>query len=253
MKMDFLKNLKVEVAKSSPGILIGIGIVGMIGAAVKAVYVTPKALKLIEEKKKELGKEKLTKVETVCAAGKTYIPSVIGGSLAIACILGGNSINVRRNAALATAYTLSKNALKDFETATVETIGEKQTLAIKDTVAKNKIEKNPISTTEVIMTGKGKTLFYDGMRYFESDIEEVKSVINKLNYRLMSEMYISLNDFYYELNLRPSPSNIGDELGWNINEGLIEPYFSAQITEDGRPCIVIEYRVAPRYNYAKSM
>lgn len=252
MKAIF-NTVKSGAAKRSPEILIGIGIAGMIGTTISAVRSTPKALQLIEKKKEELNRSKLTPAETVRTTWTCYIQPAVTGVLSIACILGGNSINVKRNAALATAYTLSETAFKEYKEKVVETVGEKQEQVIRDAVAKEQLDKNPVSTKEVIITGKGKTLFYDGLRYFESDIEEVKSVFNKLNRRLMSEMYISLNDLYYELNLRPVDASFGDELGWNLDGGLIDPYFSAQIADDGRPCIVINYRIAPRYGYEKLM
>ena len=66
----------------------------------------------------------------------------------------------------------------------------------------------------------------------------------------MSEMYLSLNEFYYALGLRSTV--LGNELGWNISDGLLDIHYSSQIADDGRPCLVLEYRIAPRYDYAKN-
>lgn len=249
---NLVKQIKQGTIKHSPGILIGIGIAGMVGASVKAVMDTPKAMKLIEEKKKELNKEKLTPVETVCTAGPVYIPAIITGGLGIAAILGGNSVNVKRNAVLATAIGLKDTALKELKTATIETVGEKQAEAIQDKMAKNRLDNSGYSSRDIIVTGKGKTHFYDAVTDtpFDSDMEAVKSAINKINYRLMSEMYISVNELYYELGIKQL--NLGDDIGWHIDNGLIEPLFSAQISDTGEPVIVIEYTIGPRYDYRKS-
>ena len=64
---------------------------------------------------------------------------------------------------------------------------------------------------------------------------------------MLSEMYISLNELYYELGLRCTEQ--GNELGFNINDGLIDIDFSAILSDDERPCVVLSYRVAPRYGY----
>ena len=64
-------------------------------------------------------------------------------------------------------------------------------------------------------------------------------------------MYIALNEFYYEVGL--PGTKMGDELGWNIDGGLIGLDFSSQLSEDGTPCLVIDYRIAPRYEYEKLM
>ena len=66
---------------------------------------------------------------------------------------------------------------------------------------------------------------------------------------MLSEMYISLTEFYNEIGLEPT--KISDDLGWDLDDGLIELDISSQITDDGRPCIVIDYLVAPRYDYSK--
>ena len=64
------------------------------------------------------------------------------------------------------------------------------------------------------------------------------------------EQYVSLNDFYAELNSPKIKSiEIGDSLGWNVNDGLIDIYLSAQVTDELKPCLVINHRVPPKYGY----
>ena len=82
-------------------------------------------------------------------------------------------------------------------------------------------------------------------------IDQIKKAINELNRKMLNEMYVSLNDFYSELDLKLS--NNGYELGWKLDDGLIDVDFSSQISDDGRPCLVIDYLVAPRYDYSKLM
>lgn len=246
------KELKGAMIQHSPEILTGIGIAGMITTTVMAVKSTPKALDLMAElkekhkndtEKKEIAKDVVTKVAPV------YLPSVITGGLSIACLIGASSVNARRNAALATAYTLSESALKEYQEKVVATIGEKKEKNVRDAIAKDKVDKNPVSNCEVIVTEKGNTLCYDTIsgRYFTSDIEKLKRTENELNKRLLSEMYIGLNELYYELGLRCTDQ--GNELGWNINDGMISFDFSSQLADDGRPCLVVGYRVGPRYGY----
>ena len=62
-------------------------------------------------------------------------------------------------------------------------------------------------------------------------------------------MYVSLNDFYYELGLENI--ELGEELGWNVNNGLVELNFSSQLSSDETPCLVMNYNIAPRYDYYK--
>lgn len=244
-----IRNMRTAVKKHSPEILTGIGIAGMITTTVMAVRATPKALILIEEKKDELEVNELTPKETVQAAWACYIPAAVTGTVSIACLIGAGSVNIRRRAALATAYTLSESALKEYQEKVVETIGEKKEQGIRDSVAKEKIERHPVSTQQVIITERGNTLCYDSAsgRYFKSDMEKLKKAENELNWRMRDEMFISWNDFNYEVGL-PHMS-MGDDLGWNIDTGYLELRFSSQIADDGEPCLVIDYHVEPRYDF----
>ena len=252
MKKEIEKSflsLKTAIKKHSPEILTGIGIAGMITTTVMAVRATPKALILIEERKEEIGAEKLEAMDMVRTTWACYIPAAITGTLSVVCLIGASSVNARRNAALATAYTLSESALKDYQGKVIEMFGEKKNEAVKDAMAKDKVEKNPVVTREVIITEKGNTLCYDAIsgRYFKSDIEKIKKAECELNRQILDDMYVSLNDFYYEIGL--DNVKLGDELGWNVDSGYIDLSFSSQLASDGTPCLVIDYSVAPRYDY----
>lgn len=240
------------VKKHQSGILTGLGITGMFTMTIMAVSVTPKALARLEDIKQEheedTDRKKYAK-DVVKKVVPLYIPATIVGGVSAACLIGANKVQARRTAALATAYSLSESALRDYQEKVIETVGEKKEQAIRDAVAKDKIDKNPVSTREVILTEKGNTLCFDGIsgRYFKSDIEKIRKVENELNRRMISEMYISLNEFYDEIGL--PRTDLGDDLGWNVDRGFIELGFSSQLTDEGTPCLAINYRVVPRYGY----
>lgn len=244
-----LKTIQSSAKKHTPEILTGIGIAGLIGAGVMAVRATPKALMLMEEKKYEEDVEELTKREVVKTTWACYIPSVIVGGMSVCCLIGASSVNFRRNAALATAYSLSESALKEYQEKVVEVIGEKKEQDVRDAVVKDKIDKLPVTNREVFLTEKGNTLCLDLMskRYFRTDIDMLKKAVNELNRRMRDEMFISLNDFYYEIGLEGT--KLGDDLGWNIDRGYIELDFSCQLANDETPCLVLDYQIAPQYDY----
>lgn len=247
----FIKSAQAVLSKHSPEILTGIGIAGMITTTVLAVKATPKAIKLIEAKKEEEHVDKLTHVETVKATWKCYIPAVVTCVTSVACLIGASSVNAKRNAALLTAYNLSTTALSEYKEKVVETIGEEKEKTVRDAIAKDRINKTPVSKSEVVVTPKGNTLCYESTsgRYFKSDIEQIKKSVNEINRRMLSDMYISLNEFYDELGL--DHTSIGEELGWHIDDGYIELDFSSLLADDGTPCLAVDYITPPRYNYTK--
>ena len=265
--MNFLVNLKNGIVHHSPEILTGIGIAGMISAGVMAVRATPKALILIEEEKTRINAQmqreadirqdavvpvvtKLTRRDTIRVTWRCYIPSIIMTALGVTCLVGSNSINLKRNASLAAAYSLTDIALRDYQKKVVETIGEKKEQTVKEEVAEDIIQRKPVETQEIIVANGGDTLCFDvvSSRYFYSDMETIKRAENEINKRLRDEMYEPLNDFYYEIGLEPT--SIGDDIGWNINrDGYLDITYASKIATNGKPCLVIQYQVAPRYDY----
>ncbi len=245
---NFVKTVGVKLSEHSPEILTGIGITGLLSTTVLAVKATPKALQLIDEKKEEMNTDELTNTEVVKTCWKCYIPAAVTASVSVACLIGANSVNSKRNAVLATAYKLSESAFSEYKEKVIETIGEKKE-EVRDKIAKGRIEQNPVKNNEVIITGKGDVLCYDIVsgRYFKSDVDKIRKAENTLNKKLMNDMYCSLNEFYDLIGL--PFTQMGFELGWNVNDSLVEIEFSTQLSEDDTPCVVIQYSVLPKCDY----
>ena len=245
-----IKSAERVLTKYSPGILTGIGIAGMIGATFMAVKATPKALYLIETKKEESEVEELTPVETIKTCWKCYIPATLATVLSIICLIGASTVSAKRNAALATAYSISEAALREYQEKVVEVVGEKKEKAVRDAVAKDQIERDPVTKSEVvIIDSNSNTLCYEPLsgRYFKSTIDKIKKAEIKLDRQMIQEMYVSLNDFYWEIGL--DGTDLGDKMGWNLSKGYMDLSFSSQLADDGTPCAVIVYGIPPVYDY----
>lgn len=262
----FVKACKVGLTKNAPTILTMTGITAMASSTYWAVKATPKALALKEkaevEKNKKAGTFKgdkvndwipLTKVEIVQTCWRCYAPAFITGVLGAACLIGANSMNLRKNAALAAAYALSETNFKEYREKTLEEVGEKKEEKIRNAVAEEKITKNPVNTSTVLETGNGDTLCYDAIcgRYFKSSIEKLKSALNELNMELVQDGYVSLNQYYDLIGL--PDGMLGDDLGWSINNhhSTVQLDLSAQLTKDEAqtPCMVVAFKCGPIYNY----
>ena len=100
---DLVKGIKSTLSKRSPEILTGIGIAGMITTTILAVKATPKAMRLIEEKYGDNNGHPIPKKEVVRTCWKCYIPSAVTGAASLSCLIGASTVNLKRNAALATA------------------------------------------------------------------------------------------------------------------------------------------------------
>ncbi len=248
---NFFKSTRSFIGKHSPEILTGVGVTGMVTTAVLAVKATPKALILIEDKKEELETDKLTVVETVKAAWKPYIPAAVLCVASASCIIGASAVNAKRNAALATAYAISERTLVRYRDKVIDTLGEKKEKEIREKISQDKVNENKVSNSQVIVTSKGNTLCMDTIsgRYFKSDLDKIRKVVNELNRQMLHQNYVSLDEFYYALGLDTIKN--GSLLGWNIDDGLIDLEFDTCLAENDEPCVVIDYSVSPKYDFDK--
>lgn len=246
-----VRSTRVALDKHAPELLMGFGIAGMFATTVFAVKATPKALELIEEAKEEK-QDELTPVETVKAAWKPYIPTAVMFTMSAACLVGSNTVSARRTAALAAAYQISETALNEYREKVVETIGEKKEQVVREKVAQDQLDKNPISKNEIYVTGKGNTVFWDytSKRYFKFDLDKLRKIENQLNKQLIHDICgcVSLNDLYDEIGLDRLP--FGDDMGWNTDE-LIDFDIYPGMTDDEEPCFVLSHHNPPKYGYDK--
>lgn len=243
------KNAGKFLSDNSPSILTAVSVVGVVSTSVMAVKATPQAVIDIQHAESEFARP-ITPKEKVKLAWKYYIPALSLGTVTIGCILGANSVHSTRNAALVSVYSLTDKAFTEYQAKVRETLGEASDQKVRDHVAKDRMEKNPVVESSVVMTGNGTALCYDPMsgRYFETDIEKLRKSVNDLNYQINNDMYASLNDFYDLIGL--GPTKLGDELGWT-SERLLDVSYSAVLSEGGKPCISIDYRVSPVKSYYK--
>ena len=238
------------VVKNLPTIAISVGIIGFVGTVALAIDESPKATKALENLKKE--KEEVKFTDEVKVLAPIYWPMVTTGVFSIGCIIFANKVSLKRYAAMVAAYQLSESALTDVKEKMEKVLGKKKTTEVLDEVAKDKMRQNPVSKNQVIIIGDENQLFYDALsgRYFHSSAETVRQAVNKINQRLLIENTMTLNEFYDELNI--PGIELGDSLGWNLRamDDLLQIYFTADKTDDERPCLILEYSVVPTHWYA---
>lgn len=242
-----VKGAGKAISDNSTSILTAVAVVGVATTTVMAVKATPKALSLLEAEEAKLSEE-LTVQQKARVVIPVYMPALSVGAATVACVFAANAIGTKRNAALVGAYSVLDNRYREYQAKVKETIGEKKEQTVRDQVAQDRVSRTP--NERVIIAGEGKVLCLDvwSGRYFESSLELIRRAQNDLNAKLINEMYASVNDFYSLVGL---PHNrMGDEFGWS-SEKLMELDYSTTLSEDGRPCLSIEYMVNPKRGYHK--
>lgn len=246
---------------NSPTILTGIGVAGLITTVIFAIKDTIKATEVLhqeaefkyEQWEENTGEHRsayptdpFTTEEIINLTWKCYIPTVGMGTLTIASIIFANKINLRRNAALASLYSIAESTLREYQTKVVEQIGEKKEEKIQGEIAQEHIDQHPVNDKTVVLTGNGNYLCFDDFssRYFRSDIEALRRAENKFNKELLREGWLGINEFYDQIGLEPI--ELGDEFGWIAERSLLEMKFSTKMSKDtNEPCLVIGYTVTP--------
>ena len=220
---------------------------GVVVTVVLAVKATPKALKCIEKEKEvknpENG-ENLTRMETIAACWRCYIPAAATGIATIGCIFGANALNRRQQASLVSAYALASRSFNSYKRKVKELYGEEAHKKVMASLAAEKSTKPEISAGSLAqMTSLGfedaneeERLFYDAIsdRYFQATISQVLQAEYHLNRNFaIGGGFITLNQFYEFLGI--SKVKGGDEVGWMVSDGLYWVDFDHQktVVDDG--------------------
>ena len=262
MKIDF-KNLfkaaKQVASDHLPEILTGIGLVGMVTSTVFAVKATPTAMERIEDKKEELGVEKLDILETVKTAGPCFVPSAIIGVAGGACVVAGAVAGAKKSAKWATLYTVSDATAQGLQKKIVEMSGEEKAEEINKEVRKEAVEKSASKEaydslpSGILDPGGGSVLckdIYSGRLFWGSEAMW-RNAVAKLNNGLSrsGEPYMSMNEFYdYVGKYGLEHTESGETLGWNSDWGLVEPWFDSGKTSEGVPYLICGFN---RYSLPK--
>lgn len=241
------------VSKHAPTILIGLGVGGLVSAGVMVGVTTPKYLKAVEQKKEEKGSD-LTFKEKASTAIKYYTPAVAMTGASAACIVAGTVQNAKRNAALAAGYKLAEESVRDYKRCIEEQFGEKKAKEVENKVVQKSVENHPQTETNLIVTENGNTKFYDPFnhRYFNGNIDKMKTICHKLTNDLFLGEDICLNDFWYEADL--PDTQLSKYFGWKSEDMILskrtiefKPY--PCLDEQGLPCVGIGFSTEPDYIY----
>lgn len=248
-----VRRTQKAAADNTPTILTAIGVTGTIATAIlasKASFKAAEILKAEEEKPyfdPEIGNDPvpLSDKEKFEKIWKLYIPAATTGVVTVACIVTANRVSSRRAAALATAYSISQEAFREYKDKVFEKLGEKKEQAVRDEIAQARVNEVPEAT--FVMLGEGSVPcldMYSG-RVFDCDVETIRKAVNDINHKLLSEDYATLSDFWEYIGLEATTDS--DEIGWNVDRQLEVQFGSA--LKGNKPVLTIEFRTVPTRRY----
>ena len=231
--------------RNSPAILTGLGVAGLVSTAYLTGKASYKAAGILNAYEEASNKEKFDLV------WRLFVPAVATGFAASACIIGAQSLNHARQAALISGLSIVEGSYREYRDKNVSLFGEKHDEKVRDEVAKDGVLKNPPTSRELEMVGVGQILCKDAYsgRYFPGSKEFIRAAVNDINEAIVNgDNYASLNDYYARIGLEPTPP--GELIGWSILHTMAVEFTSA-LTLEGVPCLVVEFRAFPVQDYDK--
>lgn len=263
MKIKQMLDLSKDfVVKNLPTILTVGGVVTSVTSTVYACIATPKAIKAVEDMKEEVISRRypdeipenpdtsIGVVNYIKALAPIYWPVVVSECTAIACIVGSNSVNLKRQAALFAAYTMSENNLNDYKKKVLEKFGKNKSEEVRDEVIKDQFREKTKNNPEALTyyTGYGDYPCYDAIcgDKFTCSKNRIEKVINDINEKLNRGDVVPLNDYYEGVGLRTR--DIGDALCFDKSRQdiLVEPVYTYEPDPDtGVPTMIVSFNIPP--------
>jgi Family of unknown function (DUF6353) len=234
----------LHLQKSSPQILFGAGVVGVVSSTVLACRATLKAEEVLQTHKERMTLVKTMEIsdeysdqdqrkdvtivytKTVVEMLKLYAPAIIVGGIAIAALTSSNRILTRRNAGLTAAYSALDKGFRQYRARVIDKYGEEEDrnfrygsqeveILNEKTGRKKKVDR--VDPTGV----SGYARFFDPLnsnwsRDPEYNLVFLKCQQNYANEMLRARGHVLLNDVYDSLGIPRSKA--GAVVGWVLNK-----------------------------------
>lgn len=260
------------LGKKAPTVLAGAAVAGVIVTAILAAKGHTKAHSIVqnEEKRREneaydnmpksmfdectqdeieqyvKKQKKMTFSEKFKLTWLCYLAPSISGTLTIASIIASHSISQKRLAAMGILLSSAETALSKYENKVTDLFGKAKADKIKESLTDDYVPSHAPEDGATILTKHGDTLFFDKLtgRYFRSSMEYVLKQQNALNKDLIDGGDISLNEFYYMMDV--DGCHLGDIVGFNP-EVPLDIEFTSKTLDDGQQITIMNYPVHPKW------
>lgn len=244
--------------KNSPGVLFGVGVVGMVGSTVLACRATLKMDEVLEESQRKLATAKALNhpeyserdrskdigviyVQTSVKVMKLYGPAVILGGLSVAALTKSHNILNRRNAALTAAYAALEKGFDEYRQRVVDKYGEEQDQHFRYGTQQVEIEDEKTGKKRLVTRVSQKdpsiyARFFDqGSSSWSKEPEYnlifLKCQQNYANDLLRARGHVFLNEVYDMLGIPRSKA--GAVVGWLLTpDGQTDNYINFGVFDD---------------------
>ncbi len=232
--------------RKSSLLLMLLGVASMVGAIFTAIRSSKR-----EEAEKKKIRENETKTEKVFRKVRTYGTTIALGICAICCFAGASLISINVAAGTSAVLETTNKINERYHEQVKEYAGKKREHDIDAAAVGSVTNDEEFKKAKHVKVGDGDTEFYDilGKVKFTASIPVIRSIIDDFNEEFDSSpkknVFIPINRFYRRAGL-PTIKG-GDGLGFNKVDGPVDIGFYPTVLSDGSRCIVLTYRVYPRW------
>ena len=230
------------IQKSSPQVLFGVGVVGMVGSTVLACRATLKMHDVLETAQDNLETARtlqhddysekdrsrdvsLIYFQTGVQVFKLYLPAIVVGGISVAALTHSHRILTTRNAALTAAYSALDKGFREYRARVVEKYGEEEDQHFRYGSQQVEIEENgkkkTVTRNAVQPDGSIYARFFDEFSPNWSKDPEVNMLFlkcqqNYANDLLRARGHVFLNEVYDSLGL--PRTSAGSVVGWVLSK-----------------------------------
>lgn len=244
--VNLIRSGKQLAIRHAPGILMGMGTVGVGSAVILAAKAGQKAVILTEQAEMEKAQrnwpdelyadnekqavrkimEELTWQEKLAVVYKLYIPPVGLTVFSLICFWAAHGIDLKRQAVVAGLYSTAEATLKEYQRKVVDVLGEKQADEIRQSIGDDRVreaQRNLPPPPEDYDLGSQKWCTLYGRR-FPCSYNRIKEVQNEINDQMFREMYASEADLFYRLDPTGEflkADTAARNTGWTVDNMLV--------------------------------
>ena len=260
--VGLIKGARKIAIKHAPGILMGMGTVGLGTALVLSIKAGPKSVILTEQAEMEKAKrnrkendlyaddaktetvvlmEELTWKEKLATTYKLYIPPVGMALFSLLCFWAAHGIDLKRQAVVAGLYSTAEATLQEYQRKVVDLLGEDQANQIRQSIGDDHVREAQQALPpppEDFDIGTRKWCYLYGRR-FPCSYNRIKEVQNEINDQMFREMYASEADLFWKLDPTGEwlkPDQQAKLTGWTVDSMLV-----LRVNNPASPMLDISY------------
>lgn len=267
--VNLLRSGKQLIIKHAPGILMGMGTVGLGTSVILAIKAGPRAVILTEKAERQKAEEEngdpnllmieLTQKEKFETLYPLYIPPVGMALFSLICFWAAHGIDLKRQAVVAGLYSAAEATLNEYQKKVVEMLGENQAAEIRQSLGDDRVaqaQRNLPPPPEDFDLGSQKWCYLYGRR-FPSSYNRIKDVQNEINNQMINEVYASESDLFWKLDPTGEwlkSDNQAQMCGWNSDRMLV-----LRVDNPGSPSLNVTYEdkygqsYMPEPNFSRSL